>query len=186
MVTTQIKTISGVWEFIIECGAGLGLVLILRWYWWRINAWSEITATLVPFVIYGICKMWIEPAAGEAFAANKGSFFVTVGTTTIAWLLVTFLTQPVEEAHLLRFYNKVKPGGNWKPFADKNHEAQRGNMKGLFICWIFAILMTYGFLFCFGSFLFHQYENALIWLIITVFSLFVVRHYTLKTNLLAN
>ncbi len=50
--TSQMNSISGVWQFIIECGAGLGLVLILRWYWWRINAWSEITATIAPFIGY--------------------------------------------------------------------------------------------------------------------------------------
>jgi Na+/proline symporter len=185
-VTTRIKTISGVWEFIIECGAGLGLVLILRWYWWRINAWSEITATLVPFVVYGICKMWIEPMAGEGFVANKGSFFVTVGVTTLSWLLVTFATAPVESAHLSRFYEVVRPGGNWKPFAVSGKNEHGKGMGSLLLCWVFAILMTYGCLFTFGSFLFHRYQDALLWLVITVVSLFVVRHYTLKTNLLAN
>ena len=186
VVTTQIKTISGVWEFIIECGAGLGLVLILRWYWWRINAWSEITATLVPFLVYGICKIWIEPMAGEGFAANKGSFFVTVAVTTLSWLLVTFMTKPVDTAHLQRFYQVVRPGGNWGPFVKDSGIKASGGMGSLLLCWVFAILMTYGCLFTFGSLLFARYDDALIWLGITVVSMLVVRHYTLKTNLLEN
>ncbi len=57
IITSQIESISGVWAFVIECGAGLGMVLILRWYWWRINAWSEITATIVPFLVYGTIQL---------------------------------------------------------------------------------------------------------------------------------
>ena len=67
LVTTLISTISGVWSFIIECGAGLGLVLILRWYWWRINAWSEITATISPFIAYACGRFLLGMEFPQSF-----------------------------------------------------------------------------------------------------------------------
>lgn len=89
-VTTQMQTISGVWSFLIECGAGLGLVLILRWYWWRINAWSEIVATIAPFIGYAISRYVLKLEFPD-------SFFITVGFTTISWLLATYMTEPTDD-----------------------------------------------------------------------------------------
>jgi SSS family solute:Na+ symporter len=83
-MSTFINSISGTWEFIMQCGAGLGLVLILRWYWWRINAWSEISATIAPFVATAICYY-----KGIEFPE---AFLLTVAYTTVIWLIVTFMT----------------------------------------------------------------------------------------------
>ena len=75
----------------MECGAGLGLVLILRWFWGRINAYVEITATLAPFVGYTLARgEWLS----EDLGTFPNSFFFTVGFTTVAWLTVLFLTKP--------------------------------------------------------------------------------------------
>ena len=101
--TTQMNSISGVWSFLIECGAGLGGVLILRWYWWRINAWSEISATVMPVVAYSVAHFALD-------RTFPNSFFFTVGITTLAWLLVTFLTRPDCPEHLQAFVDRVRPG----------------------------------------------------------------------------
>jgi SSS family solute:Na+ symporter len=175
MVTPMIKSISAVWEIIIECGAGLGLVLILRWYWWRINAWSELTATLVPFLVYSSCKFILEPYLkaehADFFAvyqSQKLSFFITVGITTLSWLVVTFLTPPEPDAHLRAFYEKVKPGGRWTPY---QNPAAGGGLAPLFACWLSAIIGTYGLLFATGSFLFQRYSQALGWGVLSALSL---------------
>lgn len=142
--TSRINSISAVWQFIIECGAGLGLVLILRWYWWRINAWSEITATLVPFIAYGVSKFvlgWTEP-----IIENPRSFFFTVGVTTVSWLVITFVTQPTDRSVLASFYNKIKPDGAWGPFQQAN-SGSSGRIGTLFVCWISSVVMTYSMLF---------------------------------------
>jgi SSS family solute:Na+ symporter len=139
-VTTQITSISGVWKFIMECGAGLGLVLILRWYWWRINAWSEITATLAPFLGYSIAHF------GFAWAFPN-SFFFTVGFTTISWIAVTFLTAPSDQTILQDFYNKIKPVGSWGPFS----QGQSQPIGHLFLLWICGITMAYSLLFFMGN-----------------------------------
>ncbi len=139
-VTTQITSISGVWQFIMECGAGLGLVLILRWYWWRVNAWSEIAATLAPFVGYTIAHSgldWVFP----------NSFFLTVGFTTVTWIAVTLLTAPSDQALLQSFYTKIQPGGNWKPFS----EGKTQPVLHLFVLWLCGITMAYSLLFFMGN-----------------------------------
>ncbi|MFT6851054.1 MAG: SSS family solute:Na+ symporter [Sphingobacteriales bacterium] len=155
-VSSQINSISGVWAFIIECGAGLGLVLILRWYWWRINVWSEITATVVPFIVYGLGK-WVF---GLVFPE---SFFLTVGITTVSWIAITFLTTPEKDSVLHNFYQRVRPGGWWKEFNDGSSED--GKLGPLFVCWLSAIGFTYSFLFFMGKFIFQEYTTAIFWLI---------------------
>ncbi|MBP9005426.1 MAG: Na+:solute symporter, partial [Candidatus Marinimicrobia bacterium] len=82
-----LTTISGAWEFIINASAGMGAVLILRWFWWRINAWSEIAAMIAPLIIY--------PIARYKFGLQSPiTLYPVVLGTTIVWLLVTFLTKP--------------------------------------------------------------------------------------------
>jgi Na+/proline symporter len=111
LITGFLDTISGAWAFIIEAGAGLGLVLILRWYWWRINAWSEITAMLTPFVVFGYIRVFTSIVFPE-------SLYFIVGITTIVWIAATFLTAPVELDKLVSFYRRVHPGGaGWKKVA---------------------------------------------------------------------
>ncbi len=177
-VTTLIHSISGVWSFIIECGAGLGLVLILRWYWWRINAWSEITATITPFIAYAVSKFVLH-------LEFPNSFFLTVGVTTLAWIIVTYNTPPESFEHLKRFYLKVRPGGWWKPIqqitgVDDSHI----NFKWLFLCWFSAVLMTYSVLFCTGKFIFHDYKEAGCWFVMAAIGLLLLRKGMNKTRIL--
>lgn len=110
VVSSQINSISGMWEFVMNCGAGLGLVLIFRWYWWRINAWSEITATLAPFIGYPLFNM-----------------FLSWKETKYFWLLCFyhyfldysyFLTRPTNFDTLKNFFLKVQPDGNWQPIIE--------------------------------------------------------------------
>ncbi|HBK20195.1 MAG TPA: hypothetical protein DDZ07_02605 [Cryomorphaceae bacterium] len=151
LITSQMNSIAGVWQFIMECGAGLGLVLILRWYWWRINAWAEITATVAPFIAYAIAHY------GLAWAFPN-SFFFTVGFTTIAWLLTMYITAPESSSTLVEFYAKVRPGGAWKPVAWKvadDPEIKDGPATPLLMLyWLVGIAAVYGALFLVGALLF--------------------------------
>lgn len=151
LVTLFIDSISGVWQFIMECGAGLGMVLILRWYWWRINAWSEITATIAPFIGYSMAHFGFE-------SEFPNSFFFTVGFTTVSWLLVTFLTQPENDSVLKNFYSRISPDGWWGEFA--KNEDKSGNLFGLFMCWISSVSFTYAFLFLIGKIILAEWLEA--------------------------
>ncbi len=158
--TTLMDSISGVWLFILECGAGLGLVLILRWYWWRINAWSEIAATITPFAAFGISRFMLGLKFPE-------SYFFTVGITTVVWIAVTFLTSPESNATLSRFYAQVRPDGWWRPFSD-NGESKKSSMRWLALCWISAVTLTYGLLFLTGKIIFSRWDEALVWSAVVV------------------
>ena len=164
MVTTQINSVSGVWEFIMEAGAGLGAVLILRWYWWRINAISEIVGMVAPFFAYGFGHFILDPMFGDEFIQNKGTFYFTVAFTTISWIIATKFTAPVSNEKLAEFVTKIKPDGWWKPvYEQMGIEAPESNLKLLFSLWASAMLMTYSLLFAVGNFIFGDMNGALIW-----------------------
>jgi SSS family solute:Na+ symporter len=112
-----VKDISFAWKLIISVTAGVGSVYIARWYWWRVNAWSEIAAmatALVCTFIIGYCSGTARFGA-HAWVRFPYSMALTVLVTTPVWILVTLLTRPVERAHLVRFYERCRPGGpGWR------------------------------------------------------------------------
>lgn len=186
-VTTQITSISAVWSFIIECGAGLGLVLILRWYWWRISAWSEIAATIAPFIAFGTLKLpietWQDMLKGWGIEGFPDTFFITVGFTTIVWLVVTFITPVTKKETLIKFYNKVKPDGAWEPVRQMAGGAPtKSNIPSLIVCWLSSIVFTYSILFLTGKLIFMEWKAALIWGISAIVSLLVLRVFVLRTR----
>ena len=161
-VSSRINSISEVWAFMIECGAGLGLVLILRWFWWRINVWSEISATVAPFVIYAALKFGSPEAWG--ISEFPTSYFITIGGTTLVWLLVTLVTKPEPMAHLVTYHKQVQPGGWWKPVAEKSGIVVRANTVPLVMAWISSVLMTYATLFAIGQLIFKNFQAGFIFL----------------------
>lgn len=171
IASTFINSISGVWQFIMECGAGLGLVLILRWYYWRINAWSEIVATITPFLIFAITK-----ASGITYPT---SFFMTVGFTTFAWIVATYLTPPTDANTLISFYQKVQPQGVWWSVRDLlNLPVKNDNnlqIAWLFLCWLSGIAMVYSALFATGKLIFMQWTSGFVWTVASIISLFILR-----------
>lgn len=168
VITLFINKISGAWEFIIECGAGVGLVLILRWFWWRINAWSEISAMITPFIVLPILKYMEVPF--------PFSLFIIVPVTTLIWITVTFATKPTSDEVLISFYKKIHPGGvMWKKVSSKlpEVESDSGFFK-LFINWLFGVILVYSFLFGTGKLIFGEYESFFIYLIISAVSVFII------------
>ena len=161
-VTQYISSISEVWVFMIEAGAGIGLVLILRWYWWRINAWSEITASIVPLVVYGLVTQ--AKVFGEMNAVFPNSFFIIVAATTVSWLLVTFLTNPESAIVLDKFYRRVRPEAGWEPVRiAAGLPRENGRLGMRLITWLAAIGMGYSTLFTSGSLLFQRWADAGLW-----------------------
>ncbi|NIT62096.1 MAG: sodium:proline symporter, partial [Aliifodinibius sp.] len=119
VVTSQMESIAGAWKLLLALGAGTGSVYILRWFWWRINAWSEISAMTASVVVSIFLQfgLGMDTANAQVFAKVM---LITVTISSGAWITVTLLTQPESEETLLQFYRKVRPGGNlWKPIADK-------------------------------------------------------------------
>jgi Na+/proline symporter len=157
-VTSIMDTISGAWAFIIEAGAGLGLVLILRWYWWRINAWSEIAAMVTPLVVYGGLRAFTTVAFPE-------TLYVIVGITTVAWLAVTFLTPPTDARTLDNFFRRVHPGGpGWAPVARRVPDARPDTGLGrLLVDAVAGVVLVYCTLFAAGALLFGRHTEGLLY-----------------------
>ena len=176
--TTQMNSVSGVWTFLIEAGAGLGLVLILRWYWWRVNAYSEIAATLAPLigVLFGKVIMgWEFP----------DSFFFTLTFTTVVWIVVTFLTPPEPEDTLKAFYGLIKPDGWWAPIAGK--PTFNGKRLGtLTLIWLMAIAMAYSSLFAIGSWVLADWTEAFAYTGLAVVAAIGVRVFSGKEKIFAD
>ncbi|MBI5647932.1 MAG: Na+:solute symporter [Ignavibacteriae bacterium] len=175
-VTSIMTSISDAWIFIIECGAGLGLVLILRWYWWRVNAWSEIAATLTPIITYGAIALYNAGNPEAARILFPNSLFLTAGITTVVWITLTFLTPATERSVLDAFYLKVRPGGPfWKPVeqrcgAGPSH-APFGRMLA---AWVSGILLVYSALFSVGEFLIGTPGGGAAWAGVSLVSAFGV------------
>ena len=174
----KMQSISKAWEFIFSMGAGIGLVLILRWFWWRINAWSEITAlaTSISVTISLEVLAWSQTiAAGdtyELFAASPVLFgislqvhhklMIIVPLAIIAWVTATFLTNPEPVDKLKEFYNRVQPGGWWEPITAGYTHTLQPVSEGFFMQWIAGILMIYGFTFGIGNLIFQNYSLSVI------------------------
>jgi Na+/proline symporter len=172
-----LTTISGAWEFILSASAGTGTVLILRWFWWRINAWSEISAMITPFVIL--------PIVASVFDMKfPFTLYPIVVGTSIVWLVVTFITKPTEEKTLLKFYEKVHPGGiGWKRIANKLPNVKSDSGFGyMFVNWILGVVLVYTSLFGIGKIVFGQYLMASVFVVLAVGSGVVIFRNLGKSN----
>ncbi|MEA1878903.1 MAG: sodium:solute symporter family protein [Bacteroidota bacterium] len=106
-------------HILLQIGAGTGLIYILRWFWWRINAYTEITGMIVSFMV-AIYFEFIQPGTSVGEIATHWELLIGVGVTTFAWLTVTLLTKPAEKETLRSFYALVHPGGpGWKKVVEE-------------------------------------------------------------------
>ncbi|MFO7880117.1 MAG: sodium:solute symporter family protein [Bacteroidota bacterium] len=171
VVTGFFDQISDAWKFIIACSGGIGLVLILRWFWWRINAWSEISAMLAP---YAVLPVLIYGYDMDVYHKDFGlTLIIIVSISTVVWLTVTFLTRPTEQEKLHAFYRKVHPGGwGWKTVQKQMPEVTPdGGYIYLFANWIMGCIMVMSFLFAIGDLIFANYLKAIVELVIVVASI---------------
>ncbi|MBN1446309.1 MAG: Na+:solute symporter [Bacteroidetes bacterium] len=163
LLTLFIDSIAGAWRFILESGAGLGLVLLLRWYWWRVNAWSEIAATIVPVIVYASILLYnaLSPDAQIAFPQ---SMFLIVGFTTVTWISLTYLTRPTSATVLSAFYRRVRPAGAWGPVVRLHKDLPRDRGMGYRLAgWFLGVILIYSVLFLSAEFFFGTTMNVLLW-----------------------
>ena len=156
-VTAHFTSIQGAWELLLTASAGLGLVLILRWYWWRINAWSELVATLSPIFLLVLSLVFRVDVPGLR-AEFPNNLFVVTAFTSVLWLIATFVTRPTKAAVLDRFFRKVHPDGpGWTPIAARNPDVQAGGGLGrLLLDCLAGIVLIYSALFGVGYLLMHK------------------------------
>lgn len=168
-------SVDAAWKILLALGAGTGAVFMLRWFWWRINAWSEISSmigSLVFFLLYEPVLLSFFPA--EELVVGENSWWgidpaltevkmLTVAILTIGlWVVVTLLTRPESDQTLDAFYRKVRPGGPfWKPVGERNPDVPVDRDVGLSIlAALGATGIVYTTLPCIGNLIFQHYEQA--------------------------
>ena len=163
-------------DIILMFGAGTGSIFILRWFWWRINAWSEIAAMLSS----GIISIALTNESlfnlifnDDGFPAYMKFPFIVLVTTSI-WLIVTFITPADEKETLIKFYKKTKPGGpGWNKIKDHiamSDEKEEWIVPKGIICMIIGCITIYSALFSTGYFIYGEISSALIFLLVTIIS----------------
>jgi Na+/proline symporter len=162
VVTLFLTSIEGAWRFLMAIGAGSGLVLILRWYWWRINAWSEISAMVASLVLS--LWLWFGPGLDPNDPVEWAWLMLaTVGGSTVVWLSVTFLTRPEPDALLRRFYLRVRPGGRgWRHVSASlglSGEPVDGGPLN-WTNWVAGVVAVYATLFGVGKWIFGEAWSA--------------------------
>ncbi len=165
-------------SILLQIGAGTGLLFILRWFWYRINVYSEITAMIVSFVI-ALYLQIIHPALGFAPIATIDQLLWGVGLTTLSWVLVTLLTPAEDQATLVSFYQKIQPGGpGWKKVIQQAQQAgvtldttkKPWDVPTGIICMLLGTAAVYSLLFAAGSLLYGDYGRMGILLLLTLVS----------------
>ncbi len=165
LTAMQMQSIKSGWELFYGMSSGIGGVYIARWFWWRVNAWSEIAAWISAAVTYATLYFVNKNAPTELYSVFGWRLMLVTGVSTTCWLLVTFLTAPVSETKLIAFYRKVKPGSPfWRPIAAKAgvSPAQLGWHD--VVAWLAGVVFVYAFLFAIGKAVLGFYSAGLVYL----------------------
>ncbi|MBQ9432149.1 MAG: Na+:solute symporter [Kiritimatiellae bacterium] len=185
LMALVLSSAKGAFDILLQIGAGTGLLYILRWFWWRINAWSEISAMVVSFLVACFFQ-WCAPKLGiETALANSGmlkimdysSWQLVLGiiVTTIAWVLVTFATQPEKREVLEAFCSKIRAGGpGWKAITSKMAASGSAGLSGKWdvptgiLCMVVGCLAVWSALFGLGYVLYGQLTLGIVLLVLAV------------------
>lgn len=192
LVSLHVKAVEDAWKLMLALGAGTGMVFILRWYWWRINAWSEISSMIASFLVATTLYIKDIPAIKESsfiicrWLQSIPAFkdyeviLVTAGVSLVVWLIVTIITPPERMEVLERFFRTVRPGGAlWGPVRRRLPEVETDKHLTLnFIAWIFGTTTIYCALFGIGSIVLGNTGIGIILLLGAVFSGLVIYQIT--------
>jgi SSS family solute:Na+ symporter len=175
VVTFYMGSIGGAWKILIVTGAGTGAVLLLRWYWWRINAWSEVSAMIAAFVVSVLLQLafGLDTDQPKQFA---WIMIITVAITTAVWLTTTYLTKPESQETLTAFYRRTRPSRTgWAPIAALAPDV-KVTTSGLanLVDWIAGCVLIYGVLFGVGKLLLHETGTGLVLLALGLAGGFVI------------
>ena len=163
---------------ILQIGAGTGLIFILRWFWYRINVYSELTAMIVSFLV----ALGFEFLFPNNLSVEE-KLIIGVTITTICWFAVTLITPPSNIETLQNFYKKIQPGGpGWKKIIDISEsngikivgKKEKWDVPTGILCMVFGSISVYSILFGIGYILYSQTTTGLIFILISVVSIFIL------------
>lgn len=166
----HIDSIQSAWQLLLGMGAGTGGVLLLRWYWWRINAWSEISSMIAAFVV-SISLTRVHLTGNDSVVFAK-SALITTAATTVVWIVTTFLTIPESDERLLKFYKRVHPTiHGWRRIAALAPEVKPVEDLGAnTLDWIMGCTLVYCTMFGIGDLVLQNWTGGLVLLAIAAAS----------------
>jgi Na+/proline symporter len=149
-------------KLILSIGAGTGLLYLARWFWWRVNAWSEVAAMASSFVV--ALGFFVAKKMGTG-VADHVSLLVTVGVTTFVWIAATYLSPQTDREKLKSFYRLVRPGGpGWRAIrAETGVAAAPDSLAHAFLGWMLGCVFVYSALFGTGSIIYGRTSQAMVW-----------------------
>ena len=167
LLTFVLDNAHNAFNLLLSIGAGTGLIYLLRWFWWRINAWSEVSAMASSFVVS--LAFFVAAKLGHP-VETTAMLLTTIAITTAVWVAVTYLTPPVDLAVLGEFYAKVRPAGpGWTPVRRACGLGPSPDSLSLaFAGWIFGLASVYGALFAAGAFVYGRTVEGVVWSVIAV------------------
>ena len=171
IVTFYLESIGGAWKLLLVTGAGTGTVLLLRWFWWRINAWSEVSAMICAAVVSLFLQLYLKwnSDSPRDFAYLM---LVTVGITTVVWVAVTMLTPAEPMEKLTAFYRRVRPEGpGWSRVAAVTGVAGAhadGRLATQFLNFFLGCVLIYCSLFGIGKLIFKEWAAGLLYLVVAI------------------
>jgi solute:Na+ symporter, SSS family len=166
------------WKLLIGLGAGTGLVFILRWYWWRVNAWSEISAMVASFVTSLLLTRFGHSMTDPGTRDFAFTMVTTVGITTAVWLAVTLLTAPESDETLERFYRRVRPGGlGWRTVAERLGYGEDRIPGGAlsWVNWLAGIVAVYTAVFSVGAWLTGEPRRGLVYGVVAIAAFLLIQ-----------
>jgi SSS family solute:Na+ symporter len=163
LLTFVLQTAQASFNLLLSVGAGTGLIYLLRWFWWRVNAWSEIAAMASSFVV--ALGFFIADRQGASIPAHQ-SLLISVAVTTVVWLATAYMTAPTDSEVLRAFYRRVRPSGpGWRRIAaEAGLGPSRDTLGAPLLASLFGCAAIYGTLFGTGAWLYGQRANALMFL----------------------
>ncbi|MDO9552500.1 MULTISPECIES: sodium:solute symporter family protein [Rhodonellum] len=173
MLALYLSNALEAFNILLQIGAGTGLIFILRWFWWRINAYTEIYAMIISFAVAIFFEVinprveWVLIPENQAYL----KLLYGVGITTVGWVLATFLTKPEKEEVLLSFYRKIRPASfGWKKLLDKYpaEKQEQGQLPMEIGLMLVGSVMIYSALFAVGYWIYDNTPYAMIATAITV------------------
>ena len=154
LVSLWLQNALQAFQILLQIGAGTGMIFLLRWFWWRINAWSEISAMVISFAV----AVWFQfghEAVGLPALHPSLQLVIGVALTTSVWLGVTFATAPTDTATLQAFYDRIRPfGRGWARVIRIDDTPAGGSVTAALICWFLGCVVVYSALFGTGYMLY--------------------------------
>ena len=165
LFTFALDNAHNAFNLLLSIGAGTGLIYLLRWFWWRINAWSEVSAMAASFVVS--LGFFTAGKMGHTVETTT-ALLITIAVTTLVWITVTYCTPPVEPEVLAAFYARVRPAGpGWVRVRRENGlPASPDSMPLALAGWVLGLASVYGALFAAGGFVYGRSLEGAVWSIV--------------------